>query len=145
MSLGALLVAAVAAVAAVAPEGAGAGVVVVPAVVVVRGKKQKKNPRKSAKKTKMGGGDGLLLKLACAGLPSAGKSTMVNSLAGARLLETGVCRTTSARALGTSARDGTRARKRAGSARRKAFLYFFLSLFSFPFSFYFFRCVAFAL
>ena len=43
----------------------------------------------------MGGGDRLVLKLACAGLPSAGKSTMINSLAGARLLETGVCRTTS--------------------------------------------------
>ena len=46
----------------------------------------------------MGGGyePGVVLKLACAGLPSAGKSTMINALAGARFLETGVCRTTSA-------------------------------------------------
>ena len=45
----------------------------------------------------MGGGTTLepTLKLAFAGLPSAGKSTLINSLVGARLLETGVCRTTS--------------------------------------------------
>lgn len=45
----------------------------------------------------MGGGTTLepTLKLACAGLPSAGKSTLINSILGARLLETGVCRTTS--------------------------------------------------
>jgi hypothetical protein len=42
---------------------------------------------------KMGGDT--TLKLACAGLTSAGKSTLINSLVGARLLETGVCRTTS--------------------------------------------------
>lgn len=42
-----------------------------------------------------GGGSEPALKLACAGLPSAGKSTMINALAGARFLETGVCRTTS--------------------------------------------------
>jgi GTPase Era involved in 16S rRNA processing len=35
-----------------------------------------------------------MLTVGCAGLPSAGKSTFVNSIAGARLLETGVCRTT---------------------------------------------------
>ena len=45
----------------------------------------------------MGGGgsrDGAPMRVAFAGLPSAGKSTMINALAGARLLETGVCRTT---------------------------------------------------
>ena len=57
---------------------------------------KKARARKSLKK-KMGGGcGGVVLKLACAGLPSAGKSTMINALAGARFLETGVCRTTSA-------------------------------------------------
>ena len=35
-----------------------------------------------------------MLRVAFAGLPSAGKSTMINALAGARFLETGVCRTT---------------------------------------------------
>ena len=45
---------------------------------------------------KMGGGyePGVVLKLACAGLPSAGKSTMINALAGKRVLESGICRTT---------------------------------------------------
>lgn len=57
--------------------------------------------RRAPEKKKMGGGGvttvtSVTLKLACAGLPSAGKSTMVNALAGVRLLETGVCRTTSA-------------------------------------------------
>jgi hypothetical protein len=42
-----------------------------------------------------GGSEGVVLTLACAGLPSAGKSTMINALAGTRFLETGVCRTTS--------------------------------------------------
>ena len=37
-----------------------------------------------------------MLRVAFAGLPSAGKSTMINALAGARFLETGVCRTTRA-------------------------------------------------
>ena len=37
-----------------------------------------------------------MLRVAFAGLPSAGKSTMINAIAGARFLETGVCRTTRA-------------------------------------------------
>lgn len=35
-----------------------------------------------------------MLRVAFAGLPSAGKSTMINSIAGKRVLESGVCRTT---------------------------------------------------
>ena len=35
-----------------------------------------------------------MLTLGFAGLPSAGKSTMVNALAGKRVLESGICRTT---------------------------------------------------
>jgi hypothetical protein len=37
-----------------------------------------------------------MLTLCFAGLPSAGKSTMINAFAGARVLESGVCRTTTA-------------------------------------------------
>ena len=48
-----------------------------------------------------------MLTLGFAGLPSAGKSTMVNALAGKRVLESGICRTTTEVCLvGTTNRIG---------------------------------------
>ena len=47
-------------------------------------KRTEKTTKKSAR----------MLRVAFAGLPSAGKSTMINSIAGKRVLESGVCRTT---------------------------------------------------